>query len=404
MKAVNTGEITPKQQKAALLVVGLAVFTDMMIYGVVVPILPQYASSLGASPAQIGILFGSYGIALLLASPLFGLLSDRIGRKGPLLWGLLGLAATTLLFLAADSFWQLVAARALQGVAAAATWTAGLALVADVYPAAERGKAMGMALSGQAAGTLLGPAAGGWLYQLGGYAAPFLFVAALTLTDAVLRIVLLRRVPDVKASEPRQSRSMLRSRSLLLIFGIVILGAAIPAVLEPTLPLRLKAVFGLSPGGIGLLFMIPTAAYGLIAPLAGAWAARKGNLPVIRLGMVITAIALPLNALGASLWLQAATLALLGIGMGTILSPSLPEMALAADQNGSQSYGIVFSLYNTAYSAGMMTGPLLAGLLTNYFGIEIAYLAAGAIIVAYLLLTVVRASGSRGAGTEQQVR
>ncbi|ASA26306.1 MFS transporter [Paenibacillus donghaensis] len=395
-------EILPKQRKAALLVVALAVFTDMMIYGIVVPILPQYSASLGANPTQIGLLFGSYGLALLLASPLFGMLSDRIGRKGPLLWGLLGLAATTLLFLLADSFWPLVAARALQGVSAAATWTAGLALIADLYPAAERGKAMGLALSGQAAGTLLGPAAGGWLYQWGGYAAPFIFVAGLTLADAVLRIVLLRKVPDVVQTEPHRLGGILRSRSLLLVFGVVILGSSIPAVLEPTLPLRLKEVFGLSPGGIGLLFMIPTAAYGLIAPFAGSLSGKIGNFPLIRVGLAITAVALPLNALGASLWLQALTLAMLGIGMGTILSPSLPELALAAEQSGVRSYGVVFSVYNTAYSAGMMVGPLMAGLLTDYFGIQSAYIAVGIILLAYLLLTVLQASGTRAAKSARE--
>ncbi len=74
------------KQKAALIVVGLAVFIDMLIYGLVVPILPRYADSLGATQTEIGFLFSSYAIALFIATPIFGLLTDRIGRKTPLLW------------------------------------------------------------------------------------------------------------------------------------------------------------------------------------------------------------------------------------------------------------------------------------------------------------------------------
>ena len=96
---------------------------------------------------------------------MIGLLTDRHGRRGPLLAGLVGFALATLLFATATTFPQLLVARALQGVAAAITWTAGLALLAEVVPALERDRAMGLALSGQAAGMLLGPVVGGWLYQ-----------------------------------------------------------------------------------------------------------------------------------------------------------------------------------------------------------------------------------------------
>ncbi|TMF41799.1 MAG: MFS transporter, partial [Chloroflexi bacterium] len=78
--------------RAILLVVTLAIFTDMLVYGLVVPILPRYATTLGASQAAIGLLFGSYAVALLVATPFWGILSDRVGRRGPMLWGLIGLA------------------------------------------------------------------------------------------------------------------------------------------------------------------------------------------------------------------------------------------------------------------------------------------------------------------------
>ena len=84
--------ISKKMQQNGLIVVTLAIFTDMLVYGLVVPILPGYASSLGVSQTAIGLLFACYAIALFIATPVFGILSDKIGRKGPMLWGLLGLA------------------------------------------------------------------------------------------------------------------------------------------------------------------------------------------------------------------------------------------------------------------------------------------------------------------------
>ncbi|GIO17404.1 hypothetical protein J18TS1_05040 [Oceanobacillus oncorhynchi subsp. incaldanensis] len=150
-----------KAQKSALFVVTLAIFTDMLLYGMIVPILPDYADSLSISQTAIGILFGSYAAALLIATPVFGVISDKVGRRGPMLWGILGLTLATLLFAFANTFWLLLICRILQGIAAAATWTAGLALLADFYPSKERGKVMGIALSGQAMGTLLGPTFGG---------------------------------------------------------------------------------------------------------------------------------------------------------------------------------------------------------------------------------------------------
>lgn len=156
-------------KSSVLVVVILAIFADMLMYGLVVPFLPVHAESLGATQSEIGLLFASYALALFMATPLFGALSDRVGRKKMLVSGLIALAATTLIYAFATSFWVLVLARLLQGLAAAIPWTAGLALLADVFPKEERGRAMGLAMSGQAAGVLLGPPIGGCLYEAGGY-------------------------------------------------------------------------------------------------------------------------------------------------------------------------------------------------------------------------------------------
>ncbi|MBN3526495.1 MFS transporter [Paenibacillus apiarius] len=380
--------IIKSKQKSALLVVWLAIFLDMLIYGLVVPILPKYATSLGASQTEIGLLFGSYAVVLFIATPIFGALSDRIGRRGPMLWGLLGLAAATLMFAFAEDFWMLVTARGLQGLAAAVTWTSGLALLADLYPSQERGKAMGLALSGQAAGILLGPSVGGWLYQLGGYMLPFLCAAALAIIDGILRLVLLRDLPENRSSNFLSPFGLLRNRSILLISGVVIIGAAIPSVLEPTLPLHLQEKFNAEPGYIGLLFAIPTLAYGLATPMIGKLSSNIGYKKALLAGLVMVSISLPLAALPDSMWMQGASLALLGVSMGMVLAPCLPELADISEKSGLASYGITFAIYNTAYSIGMMLGPISSSILTDSIGLKLSYLSLGCVTLLYMLIVL----------------
>ncbi len=82
----------------ALALVTFATFTDIVAYSIAIPVLPALSRQLGASPTMIGLLFGSFGVTLLVVSVPMGAVSDRIGRKGPMVAGLLALAAASLLF------------------------------------------------------------------------------------------------------------------------------------------------------------------------------------------------------------------------------------------------------------------------------------------------------------------
>ncbi|WP_242222225.1 MFS transporter [Bacillus cereus group sp. BfR-BA-01380] len=371
-------------QKAALWVVAVAVFTDMLIYGIIVPILPSYAKTLGATQAEIGFLFGSYAITLLLATPILGVISDKVGRRLPMILGLFGLAAATMLFGFANSFWLLVLARMLQGISAAATWTAGLALLADVFPLQERGKAMGIALSGQAIGMLLGPTIGGFLYQWGGYHLPFIFAAVIALIDGILRITLLHDEPKQDTEQRISYRSIIKMHSLFMIIGIIILGAALPSALEPTLPLYLHNVLHASSGTIGLLFAVPTLAYGFTAPVIGTLSNKLGRNQTMIIGLIIAALCFPFITLVPNMITEIFVLAVLGISFSFLLAPALPELTHLADQSGIRAYGTLFAIYNTAYSIGMFCGPTLSGSLSDLFGLTNALYTFSLILLCYL--------------------
>lgn len=373
-----------------LIVVGIAVFTDMLIYGMIVPILPGYVSQLGVSQTAIGFLFASYALALLVATPIMGVWSDRYGRRTPMMQGLFGLACANLLYCFANGFMMLIMARVLQGISAAITWTAGLALLADVFPdPEERGKSMGIALSGQAIGTLLGPAIGGWLYQWQGYQAPFLFATLLVLIDGFLRYFYVKDTPHTDIQPEISWQKLLSIRPLIIISGVTLLGAIIPSVLEPTLPIYLHRTFNTSPGVIGLLFGIPTIAYALSTPIIGILSVAWGRTKVMMFGLLISGVAVALLTLGHSITLIVMALVPLGIGLGLLLAPALSEMAEIADKH-DLSYGVVYSIYNTVYSVGMFVGPALGGVLAELFGLQVALTIIGSVSVFYLLVLFVK--------------
>jgi DHA1 family solute carrier family 18 vesicular amine transporter 1/2 len=330
------------------------------------------------------VLFGSYSAALLVGTPIFGALSDRVGRRGPMLWGLVGLGAATLLFAVAEGYPALLAARVLQGLAAAATWTAGLALVADLYPSSSRGAAMGTVLAGMTAGTLVGPPLGGLLYEWGGYRAPFLVAGIVAMVEAAALLLLIADPPR-RADERGEGglRALLKDRAVLLAAGAAVVGAGAWGLLEPVLPLRLEEVFGFSPGGVGLLFGAATLVYGVSSPLVGRLSDHWGPRPVMAVGIVLLAASLPLVGV-PWLWVMVAALLVVSVAYGLVLTPVLPDLGNIVDRRGGGGYAAAYAIFNGAYATGMMAGPVLGGALTSAFGFTVALLITGGLVLCYL--------------------
>src|SRR5436190_2772885 len=164
----------------AVALVTFATFTDIVAYAIAIPVLPALSRKLGASPTMIGLLFASFGVTLLTVSIPMGAISDRVGRKAPIVGGLVALFAASLLFAFADTLPWLFAARLVQGAADGITWVVGFALVADLYDSNERGRVTGIVMMGTSLAVMIGPTIGGWLYEAGGIRLPFLFVALLS--------------------------------------------------------------------------------------------------------------------------------------------------------------------------------------------------------------------------------
>jgi MFS transporter, DHA1 family, solute carrier family 18 (vesicular amine transporter), member 1/2 len=370
-----------KSEGAALVVVSLALMADMMLYGIAVPVLPALARDYGASSASLGFLFGVYAVTMIALMPVVGIWADRAGPRRPLLAGLIGLAASTALFAYAPGYAFLVAARALQGASAAVSWTAGLALLAASFPAERRGAAMGKALSAMSLGTLLGPVAGGFLFEHLGRAAPFLFGAAIAAADAAARIILVRRPPAGDRSEARPA-SVLRAEGIVACLAIAALGSAVVAALEPVLPQLTSSEFGLGASGIGLAFSAATLASVLAYPIAGAAADRLGAKRSAALGAAVAAIGYAGLAFAGSSLASAACLTIAAIGAAFVVAPTAGLVAKAAESIRPPAYGTAYSLYNVAYSAGLAAGPLASAFAYGSGGIRLVAAAGAAVLAA----------------------
>src|SRR3954470_9788516 len=196
-------------RSTAVAFVTAACFTDIVALGVAVPVLPDLGRRLGASPTIIGLLFGSFGATMLVASMPMGAISDRVGRRTPMLAGLAALAASTLLFAYALTLPALFAARLVQGAADATTWVVGFALVAGLYAPEERGRVTGIILGVTSVAYMVGPSIGGWLYELGGIRLPFLVVTGMALVTMAGFLWL--RAPDHRSThEPVPIAKLLR--------------------------------------------------------------------------------------------------------------------------------------------------------------------------------------------------
>jgi MFS transporter, DHA1 family, solute carrier family 18 (vesicular amine transporter), member 1/2 len=374
----------------AVALVTFATFTDIVAYSVAVPVLPDLSRKLGASPTMIGLLFASFGVTLLTVSIPMGAVSDRTGRKAPLVGGMFVLAAATLLFAYSDGLPWLFAARFAQGAADGITWVVGFALIADRYGPAERGRVTGIVMSGTSAAVMVGPTIGGWLYELGGIRAPFLVVAVLAAVGAIGFLWLDIASPSV-VSEPVPVRVVLRSRAVAVCAAVVVAIAGTISMLEPVLPLYLTAKLGLGPARIGMLFGAGAVVSAILHPIYGRLADRWGGRRLMITGLILASCVLPLMNLT---WSYPSTFMfsiLNTITIAMVITPSLTFMAEAVSSAGVGSFGVGYGLYNMAWGVGLLGGPALAGFLFERQGFaRLTLLWAPLLLIVSLLLARVQ--------------
>ena len=348
-------------------VVTAACFTDIVALAVAVPVLPDLGRRLGASPAVIGLLFGSFGATMLLVSMPMGGVSDRVGRRGPMLGGLIALAISTLLFAYSLSLPMLFAARLVQGAADATTWVVGFALVADLYAPEERGRVTGIILGGTSVAYMVGPSIGGWLYQFGGIRLPFLAVTAMAAITAAAFAWL--RLPTHRATrDPVPIVALVRHPQVLTCSVVVLLMAATMTMFEPVFVLFLQDTLHLNPARVGSVFAAAALANTAFHPLVGRMSDKWGAQRMVGIGTIAWSLALPLLPFASSFPAAAALCVVQAAAFALVGAPSLTYMARATSEAGLGSFGTAYGLYNAVWAVGLLGGPPLGGYLYERIG------------------------------------
>jgi MFS family permease len=215
--------------------------------------------------------------------------------------------------------------------------------------------------------------------------APFHLGIALVVLDALGRAFLLKDGEPVK--EPPIPWKLLFGNPVVRAFaGAMVVASGTWTLLESALPLDMDARLRLDSRAIGLLFAVMALAHALTSPLMGRLSDRIGRTRVLRFGLVLTFLLLPLPAILPTPWAIGAAMTAFGVCTSFVISPCSPAMADQVERMGSQSFASGFSILNVSYSFGMMAGPLVGGALVQSLGLPFSLAVVGSACLAYLLV------------------
>ncbi|WP_448851951.1 MFS transporter [Corynebacterium sp. 335C] len=359
-----------------------AAFIIALGFGLIAPVLPQYARSFDVSVFAASFVVSSFSIMRLCFAPASGRLVDRIGHRRTYLTGLSIVAGSTLLVAVAQDYWQLLAFRALGGVGSTMFTVSAMALIVRISPPAIRGRCSslygGAFLTGNVVGPMAGAAMASW-----GMRVPFLiYGVALFLATAVVAVLLnpealRQKVP--KSAQPmmtlREAWSDSAYRSALC--SAFANGWSNFGVRVAIVPLFAAATFsqGAAVAGLALTFF----ALGNVSALtfSGTLSDKYGRKPLILTGLAVNAVFTGIFGLmhgNVSLILACVAA---GVGAG-LLNPS--QQAVLADVVGpDRQGGRVLARYQMAQDLGAISGPLLVGALVDVAGFTVGFVACGVI-------------------------
>lgn len=397
----------PTASAPALAVLFAVVFVNLVGFGLIVPLLPFFGSSLGAPEWQVTLMFSAYSLGQFFAEPFWGRLSDRIGRRPVLMITVAANAVGYLALAFAPNIWIAIAIRLFTGLGAGNISTVQ-GYVADVTPPHLRAGRMGLLGAAFGLGFIVGPGLGGLLVhpELGqlGYQLPIFAAAGLSGLAALGVVLFLResRAPHDPAV-PRapflagvdQARSHPVVSRVLLVTLIYMAGFS---GMEATFALWAETRYGWGAREVGLSFMI-VGAVSVFAQgfLAGRLARRFGEARVLAAGALTFGLSMLVQVATPTAWTPAVTLALgpLSLGLpqgwtvavvmalGTFgMAMTMPNIsALISRSVPPDRQGAMLGLNMASGSAARILGPIAAGALFSGLGHNWPFLVAAAFTV-----------------------
>ena len=338
------------------------------------PVLPRFAEDLGATPELLGVIVAASTITGVIFKLPAGALSDVLGRKKMMVLGACFFAFPPFLYPYVNDPWSLLSLRFVHGFATAIFSPVAAAYVASLATHG-RGARLGWFASANDIGATAGPMIGGFvLYFTASYPVTYALVAVL----GVVTLLVVLWLPDVDPPSAREQKS-LTARAADFRQGIaevlsappILIAAGIEAVMYfgyaaflGFLPIYGKAV-GLNDAEIAIVLGIQLAVAMVAKPVAGTLSDRFGRIPVIVVGLLLCAAALPLvfRCQGFATFVMVAPL--LGLGVGAVTPVT---NALIADLASAKRLGAAMGVFGTVFDFGEAMGPIIAGFLIGSLG------------------------------------
>ncbi len=367
-----------------LTLIFITIFVDLIGFGIVLPLLPFYAQDFGATPTLIGLLVAAHPAMQLVSGPIWGRISDRVGRRPILLLGLVGSGVSYLIFALAGNLLWLFASRAMAGIAGANIPVAQ-AYIADSTDIENRTRGMGLVGAAFGLGFIAGPAIGGGLSHFG-YAVPGFFAAALSLGNAAAAYFYLPESlsGEMRAKAASQADAGLFGRlrfavafarrpAIGALIAIFVLATFVFAAFTTVFPLWIDVEFGYNARHAGYLLayfgLLMAIVQGrLLGPIAGRLGERR-LLVVASAVLMVTYALLPLSNV---LW--ALGLSLVPLALGTGLNwPTLTS--LASQYAETEAQGAILGAMQSLSALARMMGSVWAGWVFGGWGPDAPYLA-----------------------------
>jgi MFS family permease len=387
--------ITRVRQQSLAWLVFFVIVVDLIGFGIVIPILPFLSPQLGGGNDDIAFILATYSVAAAIVAPIWGRLSDRVGRRRILGICLLGGAVSHFLLAIADTLWLVYASRAVAGMMAGGVPVA-TALIADASTPEQRSRAMGLIGRAFGIGLILGPVIGGVLARSEtDFMLPCLVAGVLSVVAAALAFVLLpagkarddRADTAVGNAPPAPLREIVKRSGLPLFICQFCFHTSAVSASVYLFPLWVANSLGWQAREVGLFFgLIGVVMVVTQGNILGRMTDRFGNLWVLRGAAVCFSASLALSAVATQAWAMGA-LGLLLFSAATLCLPVLNTIAshLVTPASRGQFFGV------TASSAafGRILGPLVAAALLAQGGYGLAWLGTSVVVLLVVMWSLV---------------
>lgn len=346
----------------------LSVFMAMVGLGIISPIMPNYASDLGASGIYIGLIYSSFSLSRAVLQTPVGRLADMFSKKKIIVVGLVMYTLISVVYTFVQTPQQLILVRIFHGIGSSMMMPVAMAYAMNLTPKGEEGKYMGYLNTALFTGFGAGPFVGGYIYENYSTATVFNTMSVLVAISLVLTIIL---VPDEDTLGTKPKRELVPLRTILThkTLSSILIYRAVNALGRGTimsfLPLFAVQVLGLSSTNIGLILSIGIFLNAFLQTPMGVLADRVNR------GMLLIGGGL-VSALGYVFLVQTGTIyeifaARMIVSFGSALS--LPAVTAIIAQEGKElGAGSTVGVFNTAMSIGQIIGPVFSGYLLDVYG------------------------------------